>query len=161
MPAFWSLSRKTKGNDKKEAQQVVGINKKHDWFFEIQAMLHITEREFCVFSVWSGHDENSKCIKYKYPDELFWSSQMENKILEFYNNHLLPEIIDPRKRRGMPIRGVKVKEVSGKKAVDSGENCDENGQGYESESVNISEIVIFLFLVGRLCRLVSTKKMHL
>ncbi len=113
---FWTMSRKQKGSDRTESRQVTGINKKHDWFYEIQTMLHITRRQFCIFAVWSGHDERSKCIKYEhvYPDEPLWTSQMESKILRFYNNNLLPEIIDPRKRRGMPIRGVKVKAVLNK-----------------------------------------------
>lgn len=118
---FWSLSRKQKNSNKNEARQIAGINKNHDWFFEVQVLLHVTRREFCIFAVWSGHDETSKCIKYEYlyPDKALWESRLEKKILAFYYNHLLPEVIDPRKRRCMPIRGVK-------KAIDSG-NDDENG----------------------------------
>ncbi|KAG4076108.1 hypothetical protein HA402_011454 [Bradysia odoriphaga] len=109
---FWTMSRKRKASDQNEVRQLVGINKKHDWYFEVQALLHVTERKFCIFAVWSGHDESSKSIKYEYvyPDEMVWSNQMEKKIVDFYYNHLLPEVIDPRKRRGMPIRGLQLKE---------------------------------------------------
>lgn len=105
---FWAISRKRKAGDRSEGRQLVGVNKKHDWFYEVQTLLHVTERKFCIFAVWSGHEENSKAIKYEYlyPDEAVWTGQMETKILAFYYKHLLPEVIDPRKRRGMPIRGV-------------------------------------------------------
>lgn len=44
-----------------------------------------------------------------YPDEAFWTKEMDRKICAFYYDHLLPEVLDPRKRRGMPIRGIKEK----------------------------------------------------
>lgn len=40
-------------------------------------------------------------------DEEFWKAKMEQKLLDFYNKCLLPEIIDPRKSRSMSIRDVK------------------------------------------------------
>lgn len=147
---FWSLSRKKKGSDKNEARQVVAVNKKHDWYFEVQGLLHITRRQYCIFAVWTGHDETSKCMKFEkiYSDEDFWKSQMESKILKFYYNHLLPEVIDPRKGRGMPIRGVKEKpdkkasdsaHVHQQEAIDSGEvedNFIDSGDDYDDGDVN-------------------------
>lgn len=140
---FWSLSRKRKGSVENETRHVTGINKKHDWFFETQAMLHITQRDFCIFAVWSGHDESSKCIKYEYiyPDASLWISRMESKIVRFYYDHVLPEVIDPRKRRGMSIRGVKTKPID---SGDAGGNYI-NGQGYLTETY-IHSIVSHFFL---------------
>lgn len=54
---------------------------------------------------------------------MLWTSVMERKIQTFYCNHLLPEVIDPRKGRGMPIRGVKVK--SDKTTSDSSESTEQ------------------------------------
>lgn len=82
------------------------------------------------------------------------STSIDEKNASVNSVDILPPTINPRKRKGMPIRGVKVKKASGKKAIDSGANCDDNGQGYENESVNITDTVIFLSVSCR--SLVST-----
>jgi len=37
-------------------------------------------------------------------DESFWNNEIEPRVTEFYMNSLLPEIIDSRRDRGLPIR---------------------------------------------------------
>lgn len=37
-------------------------------------------------------------------DDNFWTEHMENKLIKFYEQCILPEIIDPRRERRMPIR---------------------------------------------------------
>lgn len=37
-------------------------------------------------------------------DDLFWTNKMKRQLIDFYHKCLLPEIIDPRKTRGMEIR---------------------------------------------------------
>lgn len=100
---FWSTSRKKKGSEN-TPRQVTGISKKHDWYYEAQATLDIMQRKSCLFTVWSGHEETSKCIKYEYiyPDEAFWTKEMDRKICTFYYDHLLPKSKDKQKTDSVP-----------------------------------------------------------
>lgn len=37
-------------------------------------------------------------------DDDFWKKKMESHLVKFYENCILPELIDPRQPRSMPIR---------------------------------------------------------
>lgn len=39
-------------------------------------------------------------------DRTFWEEKMKNQLIRFYMKSLLPEIVDPRKIRGMEIRKI-------------------------------------------------------
>lgn len=39
-------------------------------------------------------------------DEEFWRNNIEPKATKFYHNCLLPEIVDPRKSRSVPLRNL-------------------------------------------------------
>ncbi|KAK5645649.1 hypothetical protein RI129_004113 [Pyrocoelia pectoralis] len=77
------------------------INEKHKWFYQMQGQLHITQREYCLFAVWTPHGVKTETI---FKDDNFWENQMEQKLTSFYMDCLLPELVDPRKVRNMPIR---------------------------------------------------------
>ncbi|XP_063386965.1 uncharacterized protein LOC134672945 isoform X1 [Cydia fagiglandana] len=79
------------------------VNKKHPWFYQIQGQLHITGRSKCLFAVWSGEKEKLK-TEIIVRDDQFWSEKMELKLKDFYIRCILPELIDPRHPRGLPIR---------------------------------------------------------
>lgn len=59
----------------------------------------------CVFvsktNVYLQYGTETKKLK---PNYSFWREKMEPRLLEFYNNCLLPELIDPRHTRNLPIR---------------------------------------------------------
>lgn len=79
------------------------VNKRHDWFYQIQGQLHITKRKFCLFAVWTGKDCQMKTAKI-IRDDIFWSENMKQRLINFYYKCLVPEIIDPRKARSMNLR---------------------------------------------------------
>lgn len=85
------------------------INKNSNWFFQVQGQLHVTGRQQCLFGIWAGENEpvHIEIIK---KDDGFWKSKMESKLSLFYHKCLLPEIINPRHTRGMPIRSLTLEE---------------------------------------------------
>lgn len=76
------------------------LNKRHDWFFQAQGQLHITQRKTCIFAVWTNVDMKIELID---QDKLFWND-MEKKLEKFYLYCLLPELIDSRLDRQMEIK---------------------------------------------------------
>lgn len=79
------------------------INKKSNWFYQIQGQLHVTERRFCLLGIWAGENEPLLTERIE-RDDNFWNTQMESKLVKFYMKCLIPEIVDSRHARGMPIR---------------------------------------------------------
>lgn len=77
------------------------VRKKHRYYYQVQGQLHITKREYCIFAVWTPQDIITVEIK---KDDDFWRNQMEEKLTKFYMNCLLPELLDSRRKRSMPIR---------------------------------------------------------
>lgn len=79
------------------------INHKHEWFFQVQGQLHVTNKRMCLFAIWTGQNFPMKIEKILRDDE-FWEKEMKYKLLNYYNKCMLPEIVDPRKSRSMPLR---------------------------------------------------------
>lgn len=77
------------------------MNSKHVYYYRVQGQLHVTQREYCYFAVWTPL--GIKYVKVLRDDE-FWTNRMEPYLSRFYENCLLPEIIDSRHNRNMPIR---------------------------------------------------------
>jgi len=76
------------------------LKRNHNYFYQIQGQLHIANRAKCYFMVWSPTQHHLEIIDY---DPAFWED-MEDILEHFYMNCLLPEIIDPRAPRGLPVR---------------------------------------------------------
>ena len=77
------------------------LPKTHKYYYQVQAQMYVTERKFCDFVVWSRHD--LVCVRIPRDDTFI--QQKLTKVLEFYKEYILPEIIDSRKERGMKLRG--------------------------------------------------------
>ncbi|XP_031353734.1 uncharacterized protein LOC116178384 [Photinus pyralis] len=77
------------------------VNQNHKWYYQIQGQLHITRRQYCVFAAWTPKGLKTETIL---KDDQFWKTEMEEKLVSFYMKCLLPELVDPRKVRNMPIR---------------------------------------------------------
>lgn len=80
---------------------ITGINKKHPYYYQVQGQLHITKRQYCLFTLWTS--KGIKVTKIE-RDDTFWYTEMEEKLRKFYFDCLLPEIVDPRYTRSMQIR---------------------------------------------------------
>lgn len=88
---------------KKDRDGSLTINKEHYWYYQVQGQLHVTRREKCLFAIWSGENFPVKTEMID-RDDRFWAAKMEKKLEDFYLDCLLPELIDPRFLRKMPIR---------------------------------------------------------
>ncbi|XP_072751049.1 uncharacterized protein [Anoplolepis gracilipes] len=74
---------------------------RHTYYFQVQGQLHITQRKYCIFAVWTPFG-----LKYTFVerDDRFWESKMLPLLKRFYEDCLIPEIIDSRAERNMSIR---------------------------------------------------------
>ncbi|XP_063931863.1 uncharacterized protein LOC135143855 [Zophobas morio] len=77
------------------------LKRTHNYFYQVQGQLHISNREFCDFVVWTRKDLYVEGI---FKDDNFWQNKMFPKLKYFYHEALLPELVDPRKCRNMPLR---------------------------------------------------------
>lgn len=91
---FWKYKQSTASYE---------INTNSAWYFQIQGQLKVTKRKACIFAVWTG-PQNKMKVEYVVRRPDFWKNRMEEKLKNFYFKHLLPELVDPRHVRGMPIR---------------------------------------------------------
>ena len=89
---FWAVNKNG---------EVGEINKNHNFYYQIQGQLRVTNREFCFFTLWTPKGiKIAEVVR----DNTFWEEKMFPKLKRFYMDCLLPEIIDPRHNRSMPIR---------------------------------------------------------
>ncbi|XP_072400501.1 uncharacterized protein [Diabrotica undecimpunctata] len=79
----------------------IELKRNHDYYYQIQAQLHIVKREKCYFVVWTPQGNIIEEIP---RDQQFWTTKIFPKVKEFYVNNLLPEVVDPRQSRSLPIR---------------------------------------------------------
>lgn len=79
------------------------VDKNHDWYYQIQGQLHVTQKDVCLLGVWTGYEHELK-TELIVRDDGFWKDRMEKKLVDFYMSCLLPELVDPRHTRNMPIR---------------------------------------------------------
>lgn len=63
--------------------------------------MHISKKKYCIFTFWTLKGIKTEIIE---KDDNFWETEMVKKLKDFYFDCLLPEIIDPRYVRSMPIR---------------------------------------------------------
>lgn len=79
------------------------VNRRNEWFYQVQGQLHITKKNLCIFAVWTGEEFPLKIEKIT-RDDIFWQNEMQSRLVSYYNTCLLPEIVDSRKSRSMPLR---------------------------------------------------------
>ena len=128
---FWSVN--------KEKDEIIGVNKNHDFYFQIQGQLHITQRKFCLFVLWTPRGLLDEYIE---RDDKFWKEMMQPKLTAFYMDCLLPELIDSRYRRCMPIRNpmyiIEAQEKAAQKKKKS-LDCSSGNVGKKARLVNVNE----------------------
>ncbi|KAK4880364.1 hypothetical protein RN001_008510 [Aquatica leii] len=79
----------------------VRLNPQHPYYFQVQRQLNITKRDYCDFVIFT---ENDFAVNRIYRDVNLWNDEMLPKLISFYTNCMLPEIIDGRVPRGLKIR---------------------------------------------------------
>ena len=89
---FWLINKQT---------NEINLNKKHIYFYQVQGQLHISKRNYCIFVLWTPKGIKIEKIE---RDDAFWDNNMKEKLIKFYYDCLLPELIDPRYPRSLPIR---------------------------------------------------------
>lgn len=67
----------------------------------MQGQLHVTKARYCFFALWTTKGIKVEKIE---RDDSFWAKEMEEKLVKFYFDCLLPEILDPRYTRSMAIK---------------------------------------------------------
>lgn len=92
---FWMLNK---------SGEINGINKKHNWYFQVQGQLNVCEKMYCQFAVWTPKGIKIEKIE---RDENLWKNIMVEKLKYFYLNCILPELADSRFLRSMPMRNPK------------------------------------------------------
>lgn len=79
----------------------IEINRRHNYHYQVQGQLRVTGREYCLFCIWSSKGVEILEIQ---RDKDFWKEEMEPYLTKFYVDCILPELVDPRHTRSMPIR---------------------------------------------------------
>lgn len=75
----------------------ISLSKKHNYFYQIQGLLHIFQLPYCILVV-AGHSDFVFVRVDR--DDVFFRSRMFEQLREFYFRAILPEIVFPMKRRG-------------------------------------------------------------
>lgn len=86
----------------KKHDKIIGLKKTHDFYYQIQGQLSITGRKHCIFAIWTSSTQDMYVEHIEFDAK--FCSKMRKKLSTFFEACLLPEIVDPRSRRGMPIR---------------------------------------------------------
>ncbi|XP_072750547.1 uncharacterized protein [Anoplolepis gracilipes] len=82
-----------KNNDK--------MNQNHRFFYQVQWQLNITQRNYCIFALWTPKSLKTVVVN---RDNDFWENKMLPFLTRFYYDCMLPEILDSHHNRHMPIR---------------------------------------------------------
>ena len=70
----------------------VSLKKTHNYYFQVQGQLAITQRPWCDFCIWTPHGISVERIT---RDNAFWENKMFPKLKKFYLKYYLPEMADP------------------------------------------------------------------
>lgn len=84
-----------------EYSKHIFFNKKHVNYYQIQGQLHVTQRDYCLFATWTNEDIKVERVE---RDDNFWKEEMEPKLMSFFNEALLPEMINPKQARSKSVR---------------------------------------------------------
>ena len=62
------------------------------YFYQVQSGLRISKiKKYCIVVLWTFQGTKIEKIE---RDGAFWDNYMKNKLTKFYNDYLLPELID-------------------------------------------------------------------
>ncbi|KAF0747565.1 YqaJ domain-containing protein, partial [Aphis craccivora] len=78
------------------------LKENYKYYWQIQGQLNITKKIECIFILFSMG--NNLYVQNINRDEYLWTNKMLPKLINFYMDCMLPEIVDPRVPRGLRIR---------------------------------------------------------
>lgn len=78
----------------------IKLKETHNYYYQVQGQLNITKRKYCYFVLWTPKGMMYQKIM---RDSKIWEEMMI-KLNIFYMQCILPEILDPRLPRKLPIR---------------------------------------------------------
>lgn len=73
----------------------------HPYYYQVPGQMHIAKKDFCLFMLWTPY--GSKIIRIL-KDDKFWHEKMENKLRRFYEDCIIPEIVDSRFEKSRELR---------------------------------------------------------
>ena len=79
----------------------VTLKTTHNYYFQIQGQLAITQLPWCDLYIWTPHGSHTLTVD---RDDKFWLEKVYPKLHSFYHQYLLPELADPVYPRGQAIR---------------------------------------------------------
>jgi len=88
------------------------LKKNHKWYYQVQGQLNVCQKDYCILAIWTNKGIKYEIIKRDY---LFWTTIMLPKLNNFFFKCFLPELVDPRHTRNMPIRNPELKHKKKKK----------------------------------------------
>ncbi|KAI4465290.1 exonuclease phage-type/recb c-terminal domain-containing protein [Holotrichia oblita] len=79
----------------------LSLDRKHNYYYQIQGQLFISQRKLCDFIVWTPKGTHIETINI---DHDFIQRTMLPKLINFYWKYFGPELVDSRRERNMPLR---------------------------------------------------------
>lgn len=81
----------------------VSLKQTHNIYFCVQGEMKICNKRACLFAIWSSNKFHMFVQRIERDDD-FFKKKMENQLCQFYDDWMLPELVDPRLARNMPVR---------------------------------------------------------
>lgn len=78
------------------------FNKNNDLLIELLGKLHVTDRQLALIMVWLSESEY-KVLEVS-RDDTFFETQVLPKLIYFYNEVMIKELVNSRKERSMDLR---------------------------------------------------------
>lgn len=94
---------------KKNGSEYV-INEKSEWYIELQGEMHVTQRKFAYLVIWLG--ESNYRIMEVARNETFFKEKILPKLVFFYEECMLKELVDARVGRNMKLRAYDAQTLS-------------------------------------------------
>lgn len=79
----------------RKSKEIIGVNKNHQYYYQIQGQLNIFRRKYCLFVHYTGDDQDLKITRIE-QDQTFWETKMVPALKDFFlliifQNWLIPE----------------------------------------------------------------------
>lgn len=84
-------------------EQHLKLKPTHIYYSQIQGQMAITERSWCDFVIYTEKGISVERIPF---DAEFWNNKLLPKLIDFFDNCLAPEIVSPVNALGIPVRNL-------------------------------------------------------